>query len=185
MWLLEKEQTDGCHIQHARNGREYRPPKLSHYSVDWYCAETRTLYEFLGCYYHGCTCQLLRDVKTLDGETLSERYEQTLSRIEQLEIAGYRVKIQWECKFDEAKIADQKPELLVHHIVRHSPLITRDALYGRRTEAMRLHYKIREGKESVLYCDVMSLYPYICISNFPSVTLELTSVTNALTRKRV
>jgi hypothetical protein len=86
----------------------------------------------------------------------------TLTRIEELEQAGYRVKIQWECKFHEAKIVDQKSELLVHLIVRHSPLITRDALYGGSTEAMRLHYKIREGKESVLYCDVMSLYPYIC-----------------------
>jgi hypothetical protein len=27
---------------------------------------------------------------------------------------------------------------------------------------MRLHYKIREGKGSVQYCDVKSLYPYIC-----------------------
>jgi hypothetical protein len=26
---------------------------------------------------------------------------------------------------------------------------------------MRLHYKIREGEESVQYCDVMSLYPCI------------------------
>jgi hypothetical protein len=46
MWLLEKEQTDGCQI-HARNGREYRPPELAQYSVDGYCAETRTVYEFL------------------------------------------------------------------------------------------------------------------------------------------
>jgi len=38
---------------------------------------------------------------------------------------------------------------------------TRDALYGGLTEAMRLHYKIKEGEESVQYCD-MSLYPYIC-----------------------
>ena len=37
---------------------------------------------------------------------------------------------------------------------------TRDALYGGRTEAMRLHYKIREDV-SVQYCDIMSLYPYI------------------------
>jgi G:T-mismatch repair DNA endonuclease (very short patch repair protein) len=29
--------------------------------------------------------------------------------IEQLEQAGYQVKIQLECKFDEAKIVDQKP----------------------------------------------------------------------------
>jgi hypothetical protein len=71
MWPLLMEQTDGCQIRHAGNEREYRP-ELSPYSVDGYCAETRTVYEFLGYYYHGCTCQLFRDVKTLGGET-SER----------------------------------------------------------------------------------------------------------------
>jgi len=45
---------------------------------------------------------------------------------------------------------------------------TRDALYGGRTEAIRLHYKIREGEETVQYCDIMSLNPYICkYSKFP------------------
>jgi G:T-mismatch repair DNA endonuclease (very short patch repair protein) len=162
MWLLHMEQTDGCHIQHARNGREYRPSELLYYNVDGYCAETQTVYEFLGCYYHGCTRQPLRDVKTLGGDTLSERYEQTLGRIERIKRAGYHVKIQWECKFEEAKIVKQKSELLVHPIVKHAPLSTRDALYRGRTEAMRLHYKICEGKKSVQYCDVIRLYPYIC-----------------------
>jgi len=78
MWLLHMEQTDGCQIQHATNGREYRLPELPHYSVYGFSAETRTLYEFLRCYYHGCTCQPFRDVKTLCGETLAERDEQTL-----------------------------------------------------------------------------------------------------------
>jgi hypothetical protein len=109
------------------------------------------MYEVLGCYYHGCTCQPFRDVKSLRGDTLSERYEETLATIEQIKRAGYYVKIQWKYKFDQAKIVEQKPELLVHPI----------ALYGGRTEAMRLHYKICEGKESVQYCDVISLYPYI------------------------
>jgi len=82
---------------------------------------------------------LFRGVKTVSGETLAERYEQRLERIEQIKLAGYHVKIQWECQFNEAKIVEQKPELLVHHIVKHAPLITRDALYGGRTEEMRLH----------------------------------------------
>ena len=82
-------------------------------------------------------------MKTLGGETLAERYEQTLARIELIKRAGYHVKIQWECKFDETKIVEQKPELLVQPIVKHAPLITRDAMYASRTEAMRLHYKIR------------------------------------------
>jgi len=101
--------------------------------------------------------QPFRDVKTLaNGETLTERYEQTMARIEQLKGVGYTVKVQWECEFEGAD------DLRAHPIVRHAPLNTRDALYGGRTEAMRLHYKIREGEETVQYCDVMSLYPYIC-----------------------
>jgi len=100
-WLLHMERTDGCHVQHARNGQEFRPPELPHYSVDGYCAETRTIYDFLGCYYHGCKCQPFRDVKTMaSGETLAERYEQTLAWIEQLANAGYTVKVQWECEFE-------------------------------------------------------------------------------------
>ena len=49
MWRLHMEQVDECQTQHGRNGREFRPPELPQYSVDGYCAETRTLYEFLGC----------------------------------------------------------------------------------------------------------------------------------------
>jgi len=47
IWLLHMEQTDGCQIYHARNGREYRPPELLHYSIDGYCRQTRSVYEFL------------------------------------------------------------------------------------------------------------------------------------------
>jgi len=99
-----------------------------------------------------------RDVKTLArGETLAERYEQTMARIDLLTRAGYTVKVQWECEFEG--VAN---DLRAHPIVRHAPLKIRDALYGGRTETMRLYYKIKEGEQSVQYCDKMSLYPYIC-----------------------
>jgi len=106
-------------------------------------------------FYHGCKCQPMRDHNTLDEDTLAERYEKTMSRIEQIAAAGYTVKAMWECKFDAAKIVEQKPKLLTHFIVRHSPLHV-------RTETLRLHYKIAENEETIQYCDVMSLYPYIC-----------------------
>ena len=49
----------------------------------------------------------------------------------------------------------------------HSPLNNRDALYGGRTEALCLHHKVDEN-ETIQYCDVMSLFPYICKYNkFP------------------
>jgi len=50
MWLLNMQEMDGCKIMHARNGREYRLPELPRFSVDGYCPETRTVYEFL-CYF--------------------------------------------------------------------------------------------------------------------------------------
>jgi len=82
----------------------------------------------------------LQDVANLSGDTLAERYERTMSRLEQITRAGYQVKVQWECEFEE------KHELLTHPLVRQSSICTRDALYGVRTEAMRLRYKVRENE---------------------------------------
>jgi len=61
-------------------------------------------------------------------DTLAERYERAMSRLEQITRVGYQVKVQWECEFGDAGIVDQKPELLTHPIVRQSPLCARDAL---------------------------------------------------------
>ena len=74
MWLLHMEQMDGCRIMHGRNGREYRPPQLPNYSVDWYCAETKIIYLFFECFWQGHSCQPFRDVSTMSGDTLAKRY---------------------------------------------------------------------------------------------------------------
>jgi G:T-mismatch repair DNA endonuclease (very short patch repair protein) len=142
IWLLHTQQTDVVKIMHGRNGREYRLPELPRFSVDGYCPETRTIYEFFGCDYNGNTCQPFDDVTTMSGDTLSERYKRTMSRFEQITRAGYLVKIQWECEFVDAG----RPKLLVHPIVKQSPLCTRDVLYVGRIEAMSLHYKARHNE---------------------------------------
>jgi hypothetical protein len=74
-----------------------------------------------------------------------------MARLEQINLAAYQVKVQWECAFDNAGLAT--PELLAHPTVCNSPLFTRDALYGGRTEDMRIHYKAREG-ETIQYVGV-------------------------------
>jgi G:T-mismatch repair DNA endonuclease (very short patch repair protein) len=129
MWLIHREKTDGCTIRHGRNGREYRLPELPHLSVDGYCEETRKVYEFLGCFWHGHTCLPFRDVKTMHGDTLAERYERTMVRIEQITRAGYQVEVIWECEFDEGTLPNH-PKLQSHLLVEQSPLNTRDASYG-------------------------------------------------------
>jgi hypothetical protein len=93
----------------------------------------------------------------MGGDTLSESYEKTMARLEEITRA---VETIWECDFDDDILANHA-ELQAQPLIEHSPLNTRDAVYGGRTEAMRLHYKIRDG-ETIRYVDVMSLYLYSC-----------------------
>ena len=102
MWLLHMEQKDGVKIKHGRNGREYKVPELPHFSVDGYYTETKTIYEFNGCFHHGNTCQSFRDVTNTSGDKLTERYKRTMSFLEQIIREGYQVMIEWECEFDES-----------------------------------------------------------------------------------
>jgi len=152
LWLLHMKRIDGMKKMHGRNGREYKLPELPRFRLDGYCSETRTLYELFGCYNHGHTSHPFRNVITMNGDTLAERYERTMTCMEQKTRAGNLVKVQWVCEFDDAGT----PELLAHSIVQQSQVCTRDALYGGRTEAMRLHYKAREN-ETIQYNDVTSL----------------------------
>ena len=50
-WLTWEAAKNGCTIRHQGNGREKRIGKLP---VDGWCAETRTAYQFHGCFWHGC-----------------------------------------------------------------------------------------------------------------------------------
>ena len=49
-WLSYEMERNGIHIQHVRNGGEKRVGK---YSLDGYCGERHTAYEFQGCFWHG------------------------------------------------------------------------------------------------------------------------------------
>jgi len=60
----------------------------------------------------------------MTGDTLSERYERTMWRLEQITQAGYQIKVQWDCEFDDARIVNQKPELLRHPILGQSRIHT-------------------------------------------------------------
>ena len=55
-WLSYKMDKEGIHIQHVRNGGEKR---VGRYSLDGYCEETHTAYEFQGCFWHGKDCNVI------------------------------------------------------------------------------------------------------------------------------
>ena len=54
-WLSYEMERDDIHIQHVRNGGEKRVGK---YSLDGYCEEYHTAYEFQGCFWHGKQCNM-------------------------------------------------------------------------------------------------------------------------------
>ena len=49
-WLSYTADKEGIRMQHHRNGGEKR---VGRYSLDGYCEETHTAYEYQGCYWHG------------------------------------------------------------------------------------------------------------------------------------
>jgi hypothetical protein len=62
--------------------------------------------------------------------------------------------VKWECEFEFPEVIRVEEEECI-------PLRTRDALYGESTEAMRLHYRVKDGEETIQYVDVMKVYPWV------------------------
>jgi len=87
MWLMHMEHMDFCWIMHERNGRKNRQPELPIYIVDGNCPDTKTIYEIL-VVIPGYICQPFRDVCRIFGDTLAERFERTMSRLEPITGAG-------------------------------------------------------------------------------------------------
>jgi G:T-mismatch repair DNA endonuclease (very short patch repair protein) len=50
--------------------------------VHGYCAKTMEVFEYFGCFWHGCPCMLTRQkpIGNIE-ETLLSRYEETMARM--------------------------------------------------------------------------------------------------------
>ena len=59
-WLSYEMERNGIHVVHVRNGGEKR---IGKYSVDGYCEEFHTVYEFQGCFLHGKTRKITHKVR--------------------------------------------------------------------------------------------------------------------------
>ena len=159
---LRADTTSPDRIRHVYNGGEVR---LEGELVDGYDATTRTVYEYNGCFFHGCPLCFpktrLSSVSRLRSDrTMQECFEATLTKRRKLESAGYTVVTKWECQW----LRDMKDNETIRSFVdRHlpiSPLEPRDAFFGGRTNAVKLHHSVIEG-ETIRYQDVTSLYPWV------------------------
>ena len=99
-WLTRESDRTGCTIRHQVNGREKRIGKLQ---VDGWCAETRTAYQFHGCYFHGCTnCYEPQETNTLNGKTMATLLEDTKKNTAYLRRHVHVVEM-WECEWKEIR----------------------------------------------------------------------------------
>ena len=68
----------------------------------------------------------------------------------------------WEHDFDKRCKEDAVYKSLIDSLhPNREPLRPRDALYGGRTNAVKLYHE-DTGTEEIKYLDICSLYPYIC-----------------------
>ena len=159
-WLEYISKTKGFKIQHALNGGE---KKLDidgkTYKVDGFCKETKTAYEFYGCFWHGCQNfykpNIVNSKNQMDMGTLND---QTIEKRENIKSAGYNHVSIYECQLGWDKEFQQFAKNFTQEVVE--PLNPRDAFYGGRTNATKLLYDFKEN-ECGRYVDFCSLYPTV------------------------
>ena len=151
-------------IAHARNGGErvitYGARKIYPDGLD---ELTRIAYEFNGCYWHGCPkCHPNRDEthRKLGDRSMRDVYEATQERVNLLRLAGYRVVTMWECEWSLLKKEDENVRSFVDSLELVTRLLPRDAFFGGRTNAVKLHHVAAEN-EKIHYVDFTSLYPWV------------------------
>ncbi len=95
-WLDSITEQEGINIQHALNGGEYQIPN-TRYKADGYCAETNTIYEFYGDYWHGnpdvYESELINESTNC---TMGELYQKTIDRERMIRSLGYNIITKWE-----------------------------------------------------------------------------------------
>ena len=151
----------GQEVQHVGNAGEARIPPVGF--VDGYCHDTRTVYEFQGCFTHGCpTCYPNRHephVRHFD-RTLQDVYEATQQKIQRLKELGYTVVQMWECEWARLKDTSSDIRTFVDQLQFTDPLNPRDAFCGGRTNAVKLYHHVTPSQK-IHYIDVTSLYPWV------------------------
>ena len=100
-WLTWESDRTGCAIRHQANGREKRIGKLP---VDGWRAETRTAYQFHGCFWHGCPkCHTdPENINTRNRKMMAEVLAKTKTHTAYLR-RHVKVVEMWECEWKRVR----------------------------------------------------------------------------------
>ncbi|KAL9977373.1 hypothetical protein ACROYT_G014765 [Oculina patagonica] len=157
-WLDYIAEKNNIKIQHALEGGEkVINNKLK---VDGFCESTNTVYEFQGCFWHGCPDCYKPDVINNKNQCdMGTLYNKTKAKNNKITSAGYNLIEMWECKLKKDKIFQKYYKNDLNREVV-GPLNPRDGFFGGRTNASKLLYNFKDG-EYGKYVDFCSLYPTV------------------------
>lgn len=159
-------------IQKSRNITLKREFKIGPYYADGYEEKSRTVFEFFGCYWHGCPCQhsSSRDnnnIGVVQQFSANQKYSEVKEKIDYYVGKGYKLEYVWECEFKEFK---KNNSLIANYLTKRyqyykcvekvGPIKIRDSFFGGRTNNIQF-YKSVESDEEIKYLDFCSLYPFV------------------------
>ena len=147
-------------IQHTLNGGEYTIEGVG--KVDGYCASTNTVYEFQGCFWHGCPkCYNEATINTKNHIDMGELNKRTLAKNAKIRELGFNLVTIYECELNkDAEFKKWSSENTLEFV---GPLDPRDAFFGGRTNVSKLKYDFKEGEKG-RYVDFVSIYPTVQFS---------------------
>jgi hypothetical protein len=142
-------------MTHALNSGEVR---VGNYYVDGFDASSKRIFEYYGCFFHGCGKCFDGDLKNPQTrKRLSEAREKTRKREKVLSDLGYEVISVWGCQWKRQKSESPDVAAKVSQLNIPTPLNPRDAFFGGRTET----FVLESSGKAVHYRDVTSLYPWV------------------------
>lgn len=102
-WITYIEITRKLQLKCATRGGEYRIPGTS-YRADGYDADTKTVYEFHGDYWHGNPNRYEKEaLNNVVGKTFGELYERTIEKERRVTSLGYKYVSIWESEWKEMR----------------------------------------------------------------------------------
>ncbi|XP_035677014.1 uncharacterized protein LOC118416064 [Branchiostoma floridae] len=171
-WLNYVAHSKNKTIHHAKNSS--KEAVVCGFRVDGFeKGSPGTVYEYHGCFWHGCPkCYNPDDVNPVNETKMWELYAQTKRKGELIRQKFNYVEM-WEHDFIKVKTTDDYIAYLQNQPANHSTVTAsekagvsflnpRDAFFGGRTNAVRLYAKadLKAGV-TIKYVDVISLYPFV------------------------
>ena len=161
-------------LDYMQNSREFkiiREYKIGRYIVDGFIPETREVFEFNGCIFHGCIkCYPTKRhiiLNPFSGDSVQHLFEKTNIKENYFRNENFKLTVLWECELllmrKNCKSID---DFFNNHIKKFNqrkyipPLEPRNAFYGGRTNASKLYHEVGPN-EGIDLLDFNSLYPTV------------------------